>query len=403
VNNIVIIGAGQAGGWAARTLRDNGFIGSIRLIGEEPYPPYERPPLSKDIVQGEAAHDSSFLWTPDKQAELRVETHFGSRVTRIDRAAKQISLTGGELYPYDRLLLTTGSRVRRLNIPGVDLAGIYYLRGIDDALAIKAALRPGAHLLIVGAGWIGMEVAASARKLGVDVVVTDVCAYPCARVLPEDIGNYLLRRHQDNGVRTVMNTTVQRLTGHDKIESAHLSNGEVAQVSAVLIGIGVLPNAELAADSGIATDNGIVVDEFGRTSDDSVFAAGDVASQPAGKDMRIRHESWANAQNHAITVAKAMLDQGEPFADIPYFWSDQYELNLQMIGTLADHDEAVLRGSLDTDQFIRLYLREKRIVGAIGVNSAQDISIVKRLMQRNFTTSAQQLSGAPTLRKLLTS
>jgi 3-phenylpropionate/trans-cinnamate dioxygenase ferredoxin reductase subunit len=264
-------------------------------------------------------------------------------------------------------------------------------------------LRPGARLLIVGAGWIGMEVAASARKLGVDVVVTDVCAYACARVLPEDIGNYLLRRHQDNGVRTVMNTTVQRLTGHDKIESAHLSNGEVAQVSAVLIGIGVLPNAELAADSGIATDNGIVVDEFGRTSDDSVFAAGDVASQPAGKDMRIRHESWANAQNHAITVAKAMLDQGEPFADIPYFWSDQYELNLQMVGTLANHNEDVLRGSLDTDQFIRLYLREKRIVGAIGVNSAQDISIVKRLMQRNFTTSAQQLSGAPTLRKLLTS
>jgi 3-phenylpropionate/trans-cinnamate dioxygenase ferredoxin reductase subunit len=177
----------------------------------------------------------------------------------------------------------------------------------------------------------------------------------------------------------------------------------VAQVSAVLIGIGVLPNAELAADAGIATDNGIVVDEFGRTSDESIFAAGDVASQPAGTDMRIRHESWANAQNHAIAVAKAMLDQGEPFAGIPYFWSDQYELNLQMIGTLAGHDEVVLRGSFDTDQFVRLYLRQQRIVGAIGVNSAQDISIVKRLMQRNFTTSAQQLSGAPTLRKLLTS
>lgn len=403
MNNIVIIGAGQAGGWAARTLRDNGFTGSIRLIGEEAYPPYERPPLSKDIMQGEAAHDSSFLWSPEKQSELRVETHFGSHVVRIDRAAKQVALASGELYPYDRLLLTTGSRVRRLDILGTDLAGIHYLRGIDDALAIKAVLRPGARLLIVGAGWIGMEVAASARKLGVDVLVTDVCAYPCARVLPEDIGNYLLRHHQDNGVSALMNTTVQRFTGNCKVERAHLSNGEVAQVSAVLIGIGVVPNAELASAADIATDNGIVVDEFGRTSDESIFAAGDVANQPAGKEMRIRHESWANAQNHAIAVAKTMLDQGEPFADTPYFWSDQYELNLQMVGTLADYDEDVLRGSLDTDQFIRLYLREKRIVGAIGVNSAQDISIVKRLMQRNFTTSAQQLSGALTLRKLLTS
>ena len=380
MDDIVIIGAGQAGGLAAQTLRECGFTGRIRLFGDEPYPPYERPPLSKSILQGEAAADSSFLWSPDKQAELAIETHLDTRVERIDRERRQVVAGDGASYRYDRLLLATGSRVRRLDVPGVQLGNIHYLRGIDDAEAIGRMLTPGARLVIVGAGWIGLEVAASARQRGAEVVVTDVCERACTRVLPEDISYYLMRHHRDNGVRFLMGTTVERFTGAGHVEAVCLSNGEVLPASAVVIGVGVIPNSELAIAAGVATDNGIVVDEFGRTSDAFIFAAGDVASQPAADGARVRYEFWANAQNQSIATARSMLGQGEPRRDIPYFWSDQYELNIQMAGSLDNHDEMALRGSFDSDKFVKLYLHRNRLVGAVGVNSAQDISLTKRLI-----------------------
>lgn len=402
MDDIVIIGAGQAGGSAAQALRDNGFAGRIHLFGDEPYPPYERPPLSKEILQGEATPDSSFLWSPDKQVELAVEMHLGIRIEHIDRERRQVVTQDGEAFPYGRLLLTTGSRVRQLEVQGATLGNIHYLRGIDDALAIKPMLTPGAKLIVVGAGWIGLEVAASARQLGAEVVVTDVCERACMRVLPEDIGHYLMRRHRDNGVRLLMKTTAERFIGTGDVEAVRLSNGDVLPASAVVIGVGVVPNSELAIAAGLATDNGVVVDEFGRTSDALVFAAGDVASQQSADGARVRYESWTNAQNQSIATARSMLGQGESYRDIPYFWSDQYDLSLQMVGSPEKHDEIALRGSFDSDKFIKFYLHGGRIASAIAVNSAQDISVAKRLIQRNIKTSVAQLRDGSSLRHLLT-
>lgn len=400
MDDIIIVGAGQAGGCAARALRENGFAGRIRLFGEEPYPPYERPPLSKDILQGLAAPGSSGLWTAEQQASLNLDCHFGAAVIRIDRKRKEVVTRDGTAYAYDRLLLTTGSRIRRLAIPGADFENVHYLRAIGDAEAIRTQLTPGTRLLVIGAGWIGLEVTASARAMGADVVVIDGGPYPCARVLPEDLGRYFLRLHTGNGVRLLMETTVERLEGGAAATKAVLSTGEVLPVTAVVIGIGVLPNDELAAAAGLNTGNGIIVDEFCRTSDSSIFAAGDVARQPTENGGTVRHETWANAQNHAIAAAKSMLDQGEPFRDIPSFWSDQYDASVQVIGSLADYDEMILRGSMDGDQFIQLYLHNNRISGAAGLNSAQDISIAKRLMKQKKSVTAQQLLQAPTLRNL---
>ena len=400
MGDIIIVGAGQAGGCAARALRENGFGSRIRLFGEEPYAPYERPPLSKDVLQGLAASDSSGLWTAAEQMSLNLDCHFGEAVVRIDRERKEVITHDETAYAYDRLLLTTGSRVRRLAIPGADSENVHYLRGIGDAEAIRAQLAPGARLLVIGAGWIGLEVAASARAMGADVVVIDGGPYPCARVLPEDLGHYFLRLHTGNGVRLLMKTTIERLEGATAATKAVLSTGEVLPVTAVVVGIGVIPNDELAAAAGLDTANGIIVDEFGRTSDSSIFAAGDVARQPAENGGTVRHETSANAQNHAIAVAKSMLDQGEAFRDIPSFWSDQYDASMQVIGSLTDHDDVILRGSMDGERFIQLYLRNNRISGAAGLNSAQDISIAKRLMKQEKSVTAQQLLQAPTLRNL---
>ena len=396
-----IIGAAQAGGWGAKTLRDQGFAGRVILIGEEKYPPHERPPLSKDVLLGVKPPESTYIWPAEKLANIEIRT--GARVEKIDRAQKEIVLAGGETLAYDKLLIATGSRVRKLNTPGADLPGVHYLRSIDDTLAIKRDLTPEAHLLVVGAGWIGLETAAAARKHGAKVTVIEVASQVCNRALPKGLADYLQERHTAQGVTFRLNATVTRFIGGTRVERAVLADGTELPVSAVVVGIGVVPNVELAQAAGLAVDNGIVTDAAGRTEDPAIFAAGDVTSHPnAFMGRRVRLESWANAQNQAIAAAKAMLGQTEPYNEIPWFWSDQYNLNVQMLGIPHKSDKSVVRGDRTKDQFLEFFLlSDGRIEAVAAINSPRDLRFAKRLLQINKPVDAARLADpAVTLQDL---
>ena len=356
-----IIGTGQAGGWTAKTLRDEGFEGRVVLIGEEPFPPYERPPLSKEVLLGDAEEASTYLWPEGTLEGQDVELKLGARVAKIDRAAKSIAFDDGDTQSYDRLMIATGARVRRLDIPGADLDGVHYLRDIADTRAIRAGLSGDGRVLVIGGGWIGLEVAAAARKSGAEVTVVEAAERLCGRALTPELSAYVHEAHAAQGVDIRCDTGVERLEGNGAVARAVLSDGSALDISMAVIGVGVVPNSELAADAGIDVDNGIVVDELCRTSDPDVFAAGDVTNHPNPLlDRRIRLESWENAQNQAIAAAKAMLDKGEAYGEIPWFWSDQYDMNIQLVGLPAAWDEAVTRGDPASGQFIVFYLKDGR-------------------------------------------
>jgi 3-phenylpropionate/trans-cinnamate dioxygenase ferredoxin reductase subunit len=391
--NFVIVGAGQAGGWAATTLRSQGFAGTIIVLGEEPHPPYERPPLSKDVLLGSKPPESTYLWPGDKVSELKIDLRTGARVNQLRRETQELELATGERLRYDRLLLATGSRVRRLSFPGCDLAGVHYLRTIEDALAIQRDLTPETRLLVVGGGWIGLETAASARKRGAHVTIIEATDQLCSRVLPKSLADYLLQRHRTQGVDVHLGTTVMALQGAERVVSARLSTGEELPVSAVVVGVGVEPNVGLARAAGLEVNNGIVVDQSGRTSDPQIFAAGDVTNQPNDfLGRRVRLESWANAQNHGIAVAKAMLGQPVTYHDVPWFWSDQYNLNIQLLGIPHKSDESVTRGDPAADKFLYFFLYEGRIEAVAAVNNPRDLRMAKRLLQSGKKIGPAQLA-----------
>ena len=379
---IVVIGAGQAGGWAARTLRDEGFEGGIVVIGEEPYPPYERPPLSKEVLLGKEPAESSYLWPEGSFDDLGIELRTGVEATAIERAEKTVALSDGGAIAYDKLLIATGGRVRELPIEGATLEGVHYLRGIDDCTAIRADLGEGAKLVVIGGGWIGLEVAAAARMLGADVVVVEALDRLCGRALTADLAGYLLEVHRGHGVDIRLGTTVEALTGEGRVGGARLSGGETVAATAAVIGIGIVPNIELAEAAGLEVENGIEVDALCRTSDPDIFAAGDVTNHPNGLLGRnVRLESWENAQNQGIAAAKAMLGGETPYCEIPWFWSDQYDVNIQLVGLPTEFDDTVTRGDRTDGSFVEFYMKGGRIDGAAAINNPRDIRFAKRLMQ----------------------
>ena len=379
---IVVIGAGQAGGWAAKTLRDEGFEGRIAVVGEEPYPPYERPPLSKEVLLGKEPAESSYLWPEGSFDGWGVELRTGVAATGIDRTAKTVSLGDGNTLAYDKLLIATGGRVRRLPLEGAALDGVHYLRGIDDSAAIRADLGAGARLVVIGGGWIGLEVAAAARILGAEVAVVEALDMLCARALTPDMAAYLLEVHRGRGVDVRLGATVEALTGEGRVTGARLAGGETLATTAVVIGIGIVPNVELAEAAGLEVDDGIRVDALCRTSDPDIFAAGDVTNHPNGLLGRnIRLESWENAQNQGIAAARAMLGGEVPYCEIPWFWSDQYDVNIQLVGLPSAFDDTVTRGARADGSFVEFYMKDGRIDGAAAINSPRDIRFARRLMQ----------------------
>jgi 3-phenylpropionate/trans-cinnamate dioxygenase ferredoxin reductase subunit len=390
--SIVIVGAGQAGGWAAKTLRAEGYAGRIVLIGAERHPSHERPPLSKAVLSGEAAPETTHLFKPEEHAALDLDFRAEARASRIDRAAKSVALAGGESIPYDRLILTTGGSARRLPVPGGDSPRVLYLRTIEDSLAIRAALGPGKKLVVIGGGWIGLEVAATARKLGASVVVVEGLDRLCARSVPPAISAFLRARHEREGVEIRLGAGVKSIEDRGALV-VRLADGTALEADAVVAGIGLEPDVALARDAGLTVDNGILVDEQCRTSDPDVFAAGDCANTPLPcLGRRVRLESWANAQNQAIVAAKAALGHDVRYDELPWFWSDQYDVNLQILGLPARWPEPVVRGDPASGSFSQFYLDGDRIVAIVAVNAPRDLRAAKKLVQTRKAVSAASLA-----------
>lgn len=389
---LVVVGAGQAGGWAAKTLRKHDASASISLIGEEPHPPHERPPLSKEVLLGLKPPDSTYIFDRESLAASKIMLRRGC-VCAIDRASNKLLLSDGDKVSYDQALLALGSRAKLISVPGNSLAGIHSLRTIEDSLAIAQQLKAGAHILIVGGGWIGLEVASAARKRGAGVTLIEQFDRLCARALPPDeVARYLLDLHRRNGVDVRLDTTVVAFGGTSRVEYAVLSSGEEISASAVVVGIGVLPNVEIAQDAGLETQNGIVVDQHCRTSDQNIFAAGDCTNQPnTFVGCRVRLESSANAQNQAIAAANVMMGNETPYQEIPWFWSDQHDVNFQLLGLPTSFEEVVTHGNVGGDRFMQFYLAAGRITAAAGINCARELRAVKRLMKTEETVTAAKL------------
>jgi 3-phenylpropionate/trans-cinnamate dioxygenase ferredoxin reductase component len=392
-SQFVIIGAGQAGGWAAKSLRDGGFEGRIILISDEPHPPYERPPLSKAVLTAAKSPESCYLWSRDRLRELSIELE-EERAVDVERGRHEVALSSGRRIRYDRLLMATGSRPRRLACPGADLAGVHYLRTIQDSIAIGQTIQPGCRLLVVGGGWIGLEVAASAASKGVVVTVIEASDRLCGRSLPLSLGRYFLDLHHAHGVNIRLNAKLASFAGEGRLERAVFADGEAIEVSAVVVGIGVEPNVDLASRSGLEVRNGIVVDERARTSDPNIFAAGDVANQPfAVPGGRMRFESWKNAQDHGIAAAKAMLDQEPLKRDIPWFWSDQYEVNFQMLGLPAAGSLVYQKGDPASGAFVQYFVQDNLLSAVAAVNSPRDLRDAKRAIAAGQPFNSEGLTA----------
>ena len=388
-----IIGAGQSGGWTAKTLRDEGFEGRIILFGDEPYPPYERPPLSKEVLLGDQPVESTYLWPDGSYDEWNMEMRLGTRVASISPAGHSLTLENGETVSYDRLMIATGGRARPLRVPGADLDGVHLLRAISDTIAIRKGISQGSRFFVVGGGWIGLEVAAAARKQGAEVTLVEALDQLCGRALTPEFAARLLKIHQGHGVDIRLNTSIDHFEGDGSVARAVLSDGNAVECATAVIGIGLIANTELADAAGLQVDNGIVVDELGRTSDPDIFAAGDVTNHPnALLGRRIRLESWENAQNQAIAAAKSMLDKGAAYTEVPWFWSDQYDVNIQLAGLPVDCDQTVLRGDPDAPEFIEFYLKDGRIDGAAAMNNPRDLRSTKRLIQAQKIVDPAQLA-----------
>jgi 3-phenylpropionate/trans-cinnamate dioxygenase ferredoxin reductase component len=370
----VIVGAGVAGGGAAAALREEGFDGRVVLIGAEQQPPYERPPLSKEYLRGESSFERALFQPPDFYDENGVETRFGVRATRVDAAEKVVELAGGERVAYDRLLVATGGRNRRFRIPGMDLEGIYSLRTVADSDRIRAEISPGRRAVVVGMGFIGSEVAASLRQSGVDVVVVDRNEVPLRRVLGEEVGRVIEGIHRDHGTSMIFEDTVAAFEGVGRVERATTARGRRIECDFVVVGLGVEPVTDLLADTGAEIDNGVVVDEYLRTGVEGIYAAGDVANHyhPVfGRRIRVEH--WQNALKQGPAAARNMLDKDEPYDEVPWFWSDQYEHNLQYAGFHTEWDELVVRGSMEERNFVAFYRKERRVLAAVALNRGRDL------------------------------
>jgi 3-phenylpropionate/trans-cinnamate dioxygenase ferredoxin reductase component len=389
----VIVGAGLAGAKAAETLRQEGFDGGVVLVGAEDERPYERPPLSKDYLRGEVGREKVYVHDEGFYAEHDIELRPGRTAAGLDTSSGEVALDRGERLRYDRLLITTGAEPRRLSIPGADLEGIHYLRSVQDSDALRERLDHGGALVVVGAGWIGAEVAASARQRGLDVTVVEPLAVPLERVLGAEVGRIYRDVHADHGVRMLLGTGVDAFEGDRALERVRTSDGRELECDLAVVGIGVQPRSQLASEAGVAVDDGIVVDEHLETGVPGVFAAGDVANaQHPFFGERIRVEHWANALNQGPVAARNMLGQSVAYERLPYFFSDQYDIGMEYLGFARSWDRVVFRGDPATREFIAFWLVGHRVVAGMNVNVWDVTDSIRALISSRVAVDDRRLA-----------
>ncbi|WP_116474071.1 NAD(P)/FAD-dependent oxidoreductase [Zobellella maritima] len=391
VSRIVIIGAGQAGAWAAHTLRQQGFTGLLSVVSDEHSIFYERPPLSKQVLAGEMDPKALQLFSDEAVAAMDIDWHKPARATAIDPGEHTVSLDSGAVLAYDKLLIATGSRARLPVQEWQNLPNVFTVRTLADAQRLGARLQPGKRLAILGGGWIGLEVAATARKKGVEVSLFELGERLCARSVRPEVSDFLCELHQHQGVEVRLDCGLIDLVAADSGTLNLCRAGQVlAEVDAVVVGAGAEIAAELGRDAGLAMGQGLIVDEQGQTSDPDIYAAGDVAIHPK---LGFCIQSWANAQNQAISAAKAMLGQDSPYQDDPWIWSDQYDRNIQILGTPATTDSRLVLRQSGDNQLSFIYLdNDGRLESMIAVNDAKLVKLGKRWLKAGTVLPADQLA-----------
>jgi len=395
-NAYVIAGAGLAGAKAAETLRSEGFDGPVVLIGDEEERPYERPPLSKDYLVGKAERETIYVHPENWYADNKVELRLGSPVTAIDRAARQVTLADGSSVGYAKLLLATGSSPRLLTVPGADADGVLYLRRAADSDQIKTVLASASRIAVIGAGWIGLEATAAARTAGVEVTICETAGLPLLRVLGPEVAQVFADLHREHGVDLRFGVQVEEITTADgRVNGVRLADGGHIEADAVIVGVGIIPNAQLAETAGLEVSNGIVVDAALRTSDPDIFAAGDVASafHPLlGRHIRVEH--WANALNQPQAAARAMLGQDVSYDKVPYFYTDQYDLGMEYSGYVepGGYEQVVFRGDKDGREFVAFWLSGGRVLAGMNVNVWDVNDAIQDLVRGGQTVDPAKLA-----------
>ena len=394
-NRVVIVGAGHAAGQLATSLAQHAYDGPITVVGNEAYLPYQRPPLSKKFLAGEMDVERLYVrpesFYEEAGIELRLETHIDS----LDREAKCVQTEDGESIHYDKLVLALGSRVRRVRVDGTDLEGVHYLRSIDDVTAIREDFGKGARVVVIGAGYIGLEVAAVARQADLDVTVLEIADRVMSRVVSPEISDFYQIEHTNQGVKLRLATGVKSINGKKRVKSVTTSNGDDIPADVVVIGVGIVPNTELATAADLEVDDGIVVDERCVTSDPDIYAIGDCTLHPnAIFDRNMRLESVHNAVEQAKTAAANLCGQDERYCEVPWFWSDQYDLKLQIAGLSDGYDDVVIRGNPAERSFSCIYLREDRIIAVDAINAPRDFVHSKQLIAQQARIDTSRIADA---------
>lgn len=393
----VIVGASLTGAKAAESLREEGFDGRVVLIGEEPERPYERPPLTKSYLRAESPRDEVYVHSEAFYGEHDIELMTATTVTELDPAASRITLADGGELAYDRLLLATGAKPRPIEVPGADLAGIHYLRTLADCEALREQLDADDSVVVIGAGWIGAEFAASARARGADVTVIDPASVPLERVLGPEVGAVYRDLHREHGVQLLLGTGVEGFAGQREVRAVKTEDDRTIECDIVVVGIGVIPRVELAEAVGLKVDNGILVDEGLATSAPGVYAAGDVANAwHPFYERHLRVEHWANALNQGPAAARAMLGQDVSYDRIPYFFSDQYDAGMEYSGYATEWDEVVFRGDPASREFIAFWLSDQRVVAGMNLNVWDVTEHVQALIRSRQVIDAPALADPDT-------
>ena len=397
MEHLVIVGAGQSAIQCITSLRKEDYPGLITLVGEEEHLPYQRPPLSKGFLEDTVSNERLYFKKLEFFVENKVQLKLGTKAEEIDIENNNIHLSDNTKLSFDKLVFATGSSVRKLDFPGKDLNSIHYLRGLDDALSIKKDLQTRQNIVVVGAGYIGLEVAAIAAKQNKSVTVIEMADRVMNRTVDPQISDYYLNLHQKNGVTFKFNTSLKEIIGTNNPEKVVCSDGSEVAADMVVIGAGIMPNVELAENAGLSCDNGIVVNEFGKTDHANIYACGDCTNHPNKLlNKKIRLESVHNAMEQSKTVASSIINKSIEYNQIPWFWSDQYDHKLQIVGLSGEHDKVIMRGDMSDAKFMLLYTKDEKLIAVDAVNNSKEFLICKKLVANKVTIKPDEISNPDT-------